>query len=59
MEFKIFVLKSTTFFFNVDSSFNIKDRLIKYSVAVLGIMMEGTVSQIFYLGPSFFLFYVT
>ena len=61
MEFKIFVLKSTKIpcfslhiFSNVDSSFNIKDRLIKYSLAVLGIMMEGTMSQICYSGPSFY-----
>ena len=27
---------------NVDSSFNIKDRLLKFSVVVLGIMIEGT-----------------
>ena len=40
-------------FFNVDSSFNIENRLFKFSVDVLGIIMEGTVSQIIYLGPSF------
>ena len=43
---------------NVDSSFYIKDRLFKFSVVVLGIITEETVSQMFYLGPSF-LFYVT
>ena len=45
-------------FFNVDSSFNIKDTLLKFSVVVLGITMEGTVSQIFYLGPSFCFMYL-
>ena len=40
-------------FLNFDSSFNIKDRKLKFSVYVLGIMIEGTVSQIFYLGLSF------
>ena len=30
------------FFLNVDSSYNIKDRLLKFSVVVLGIMTEGT-----------------
>ena len=37
---------------NVDSSFNILDRLLKLSVGILDILMEGTVSQIFYLSPS-------
>ena len=32
---------------NVDSSFNIKDTLLKFYVVVLGITLEGTVSQIF------------
>ena len=32
---------------NVDSSFNIKDRLLTFSVVVLDIRMEGTVSKIF------------
>ena len=40
-------------FFNMDSSFNIENRPFKFSVAFLGIIMEGTVSQIIYLGPSF------
>ena len=38
---------STLISLNVDSSFNIKDRLLKLHVVVLGIMMEGTLSQIF------------
>ena len=40
-------------FLNVDISFNIKDRLLRFFVVFIGIIMEGTVSQIFYLGPSF------
>ena len=39
-------------FLNVDSSFNILDRHLKLSVGILDILMEGTVSQIFYLSPS-------
>ena len=44
-------------FLNLDSSFNIKHTLLTFSVVVLGITMEGTVSQIFYLGPSFCFMY--
>ena len=57
-EFKIYVHKSTQnsifslICLNVSSSFNIKDRLLKFSVLVLDMIMEGTVSQIFLLGPS-------
>ena len=40
-------------FLNVDISFHIQDILPKFSVVVLDIIKEGTVSQIFYLGPSF------
>ena len=40
-------------FKNLDSSFNIEDRLFKFSVVVLGIIIEGTVSQTFYLSPRF------
>ena len=39
-------------FLNVDSSFTIKDRLLKVSVVIIDMLMEGTVSQIIYLGPS-------
>ena len=48
------VLKSTKIpifpfhFLNVDSSFNIKDTLLKLFVAVLDMIMEGTQSQNFY-----------
>ena len=58
-EFKIYVLKRTKnpifslYFFYVDFSFNIQKRVLKFSVAVIGIIMEGTMSQILYLGPSF------
>ena len=45
-------------FLNVHSSFNIKDTLLKFYVVVLGITLEGTVSQIFYLGPSFCFMYL-
>ena len=56
---KKYVLNSTTnliyhfIFFNVDSSFNIKIKVLKCSMLVLHIVIEGTVSQILYLGPSF------
>ena len=39
-------------FFNVDSSFNIENRLFKFSVGIFDTLMEGTVSEISYLGPS-------
>ena len=58
-EFKINIPNSTEIQFfslillNVDSSFDIKDRLLNLSVVVLGIIMEGKVSQIVYLGHSF------
>ena len=39
-------------YFNVDSSFNIKSWLLKISVVILDMMMQGTVSQIFYFYPS-------
>ena len=58
-EFKIYVLKRTKnlilsfIFLNVDISFNIQNRVLKFSVVVVGIIIEGTLSQIVYLGPSF------
>ena len=39
-------------FLNVDNSVNIETRLFKFCVLILDIIMEGTVSQIFILGPS-------
>ena len=56
---KIYVINRSQFmifpsiFFNVDSSFDIKGRLLKLSVVTLDIKMQGTVSQNSYLGPSF------
>ena len=58
-EFKIYILKSTNIlifslhFFNVVISFNIEYRKLKFSMIILEMMMEGTMSQIFYLGLSF------
>ena len=58
-EFKIYIPNSTKIQFislillNVDSSFDIKDRLLNFYVFVLGIIMEGTMSQIVYLGHRF------
>ena len=55
--FKKYVLKSinipifSVIFLNLDSSFDMKDRTLKLSVVVLGIIMEGTVSQIFLFRP--------
>ena len=44
------------FFFNVDTSINIANTLFKFSEVILNIITEGTVSQIFYLGPrSYFM----
>ena len=40
-------------FLNVDNSFNIINTLLKFSVVVFHTIMEGTVSQIIYLGLSF------
>ena len=54
--FNLNVLKSLTLFsiivFNVHSSFDIENRLLKFSVIIIDMLMEGTVSQIFYLGLS-------
>ena len=56
-EFKIYALKRTKIviffhhFFNMDSSFNIYDRLLKLSVNIIDVLMEGTVSHICLLGP--------
>ena len=37
---------------NVDSSFNIQDRLLKFSVVIIDMLIEETMSQILYVGPS-------
>ena len=39
-------------FLNVDNSVNIRNRLFIFCVLILGIIMEGTVSQNFHLCPS-------
>ena len=44
---------SPYFFLNLNSSFNINSRLLKFSMVIIDIMMQGTMSQIFYFGPSF------
>ena len=41
-------------FLNVDNSVNIETRLFKFCVLNIDTIMEGTVSQIFILGPSFY-----
>ena len=39
-------------FFNVDDSINIDHSLLKFSVVILIMIIQGSVSQISYLGPS-------
>ena len=39
-------------FLNVDNLSNIKERLLKFSVIILDIIAQGTISQFFHLGPS-------
>ena len=39
---------------SVDSSFNIKDRLLKFSVVIIDMLVAGTVSQIFNLDPALY-----
>ena len=39
----------------MDNSVNIETRLFKLCVLILDIIMEGTMSQIFILGPSSFI----
>ena len=41
-------------FLNLDNSVDITYKLFKFGVMVFASIMEGTVSQIFYLGPSSF-----
>ena len=41
------------YFFNKGISLNIKVKILKLSTDVMNIHMEGSVSQIFYLGLSF------
>ena len=42
------------YFLNIDISVAIKVFDLKFSVCVLGIVFEGSMSQIFYLGLSFY-----
>ena len=37
----------------MDNSVNIETRLLKFCVLIVDIIIEGTVSQIFILGPRF------
>ena len=58
---KTYVLNSTKLFFllffNVDISFNIENRLLRFSVVVFGIIHERAVS-LFFLFRPWVLFYV-
>ena len=40
--------------FNVARLYHIEGRLLKFPVVILDMIMQGTVSQNCYLGPSFF-----
>ena len=42
----------TFYFFNKDYSFAIRGIDMKFETHTLGVLMEGSVSQIVYLGPS-------
>ena len=42
----------TLIFWDINNLVNIIQRLPKYLLLVLAMVIEGTVSQIFYLGPS-------
>ena len=39
-------------FFNKDISIIVADIILKFCISVLRILTEGSMSQIFYLGPS-------
>ena len=47
----------TSHFFNVNISVTIKDNHLRFSVLILTIIREGTLSQIFYIWPSFYFKY--
>ena len=49
-KFRFFML----FFSNKDISIIVADIILKFCMLVLYILLEGSVSQIFYLGPSFY-----
>ena len=42
-------------FFNKDISITVADIILKFCILVLHILTEGSMSQIFHLGPSFYL----
>ena len=48
------IMLFTSHFLNVNISVNIKHSDFKFSVSIFTIIREGTVSQIFYIGPSFY-----
>ena len=41
-------------FLNKDISITVADIILKFCILVLHILSEGSVSQIFHLGPSFY-----
>ena len=43
-----------SYFSNKGISFNIQCTYLKFGIHILECQLEGRVSQIFYLGPSFF-----
>ena len=49
------IMFSTSHFLNVNISVNIKHSHFKFSVLILTIIREGTVSQVFYTCSSFYL----
>ena len=42
------------YFLNMDISLNIYTLVIEFYTDILNIPLEGTLSQIFYLGPGFY-----
>ena len=42
------------YFFNIDISLSTKEPDLKFEICIHQIYMQGSVSQIFHLGPSFF-----
>ena len=41
-------------FFNKEISITVADIILKFCISVLHVLPEGTLSQIFHLGPSFY-----
>ena len=50
---------SFIYFFNMDISFNMAITLIKMYLLIIDIIMEGRVSEIFYLGPILYFIQAT